>query len=245
MQTIATLVLSAAAFLNQMTQAHNAEAYHEQQAVSAELVVEFPGAFKMEGTMLFDTALGKSRLNLKDGTSVVFDGEKAWVTPAEKASPMMRFHVLTWPYFLAAPFKMNDPGVNVADPAPVALDDADDLQPAAKVTFDAGTGDAPDDWYCLFLDGKKRLKAMGYIVTYTKSQEEAEAKPSIILYDGFETVGDVTFSTKWTFHYWSPKTGIAEGDPKGSATVSNLKFVEFDAGMFEKPDGSAEATLPE
>ncbi len=245
MASVTTVILTALAFLNQMTEAHNMEAYQARTAVQADFAIAFPGAFELAGTMTFDTPVGKARLDLDDGTAVVFDGQNAWVTPAEKADPRMRFHVLTWPYFLAAPFKMGDPGVNLAEPTAMPINGPEDQHQAVKVTFDDGTGDAPDDWYYLFTDDQNRLSAMAYIVTFGKSAPEAEKKPSMIVYDGFETVEDVVFATQWSFHYWNPKAGIEPGEPKGTARITNIRFVEIDDSTFAKPEGAAEAPLPE
>ena len=51
------------------------------------------------------------------------------------------------------------------------------MRVGTKISFDAGVGDAPDDWYIAFTDDQGRMDALGYIVTYSKSQEEAEARP--------------------------------------------------------------------
>ncbi|MEM7587767.1 MAG: hypothetical protein AAF560_30545, partial [Acidobacteriota bacterium] len=62
-------------------------------------------------------------------------------------------------------------------------------------------------------------------------------------YDDFVNVGGVPFATTWTFHFWKPESGI-EGEPKGSAKISNIAFVDEPAGAFVKPSGAIEATPP-
>ncbi|MEM6552629.1 MAG: hypothetical protein AAF750_10950 [Planctomycetota bacterium] len=236
-----------------MEETHGAEAYRQHAAVAADFTVNFPGAFNMAGTMTFDTPLAKARLDLDDGITVVFDGTTAWASIPDGTSPnlpMLRFHVLTWPYFLAAPFKMSDPGVNLGpdDTAPNASapagPPAEFIIPDAKITFDAGTGDAPDDWYYLFTSDKGVLEALSYIVTYTKSAEEAEKQPSIIVYDGNQTIDGVTFSTQWTFHLWDKSKGVKPDSVKGTATISNIRFITPEADTFTKPDGANVLPIP-
>ncbi|MEM6392807.1 MAG: hypothetical protein AAF797_08560 [Planctomycetota bacterium] len=231
-----------------MEQTHGLEAYRQHAAVTADFAVTFPGAFEMSGTMTFDTPLGKARLDLADGSTVVFDGTTAHGKTADgsEPSPMLRFHVLTWPYFLAAPFKMSDPGVNLlpddtGPPTQPAFFDS----PEAKVTFDAGTGDAPDDWYYLFVSDKGVLEGMSYIVTYNKPAEVAEQKPSIIVYDGNQTIDGVTFSTQWSFHFWDKTNGIDQTTTKGTATISNIRFITPEPDTFTAPEGSTEIPLPQ
>ncbi|MEO1086823.1 MAG: hypothetical protein AAFY88_21525, partial [Acidobacteriota bacterium] len=63
------------------------------------------------------------------------------------------------------------------------------------------------------------------------------------LYDDFIDVDGVPFATTWTFHYWNPDSGI-DGEPKGSAKLSNVAFVDAPKGAFVKPTDAVEAKLP-
>lgn len=225
--------------------AHAASIYTKQSAVEADFTVTF-GPKPITGTMCFDPWLGKVRMELDGGTVIVFDGDTAWLSPAdaEVPGPPARFHVLTWPYFAAAAYKLDDPGTTLHDAGVMSVRGMDDQHPGVKVTFDAGVGDSPDDWYVAFADPETdRLSALAYIVTYGKEQEKAEETPGIILYEDFVEVDGVPFSTRWTFYNWNGKEGI-HGEPKGHATLSNIKFAEPDADAFVKPAGAAEAKTP-
>ena len=183
-------------------------------------------------------------MELSDSTVLVFNNGDAWVSPADADLPgaPARFHVLTWPYFVAAPYKLDDPGTRHAfEDAAVA--DANDRRMGIKVTFGEGVGDTPDDWYLAFRDRQTgRLDALAYIVTFGKEQAKAEEQPGIILYEDFKDVDGVPFATTWKFHHWDRDTGV--GEPKGSATLSNIKFVTPPDGSFDKPEDAVEATLP-
>lgn len=221
---------------------HGGEAYAAHDAVQADLKLDF-GPMKLAGTMTFTPSLSKARVDLDGVADLVFDGSAAWVSPsdAEVPGPPARFHVLTWPYFVAVPFKLDDPGTNHADAGQVAVTSADDVRVGTKISFDAGVGDAPDDWYIAFTDDEGRMDALAYIVTATKSKEEAESNPSIILYSDFVEVDGVTFASTWSFHYWDPAEGI--GKQKGTAELSNFKFVTPAADTFVKPDDAVESTM--
>lgn len=224
--------------------AHNAAVYEKQPAVRADFAVTF-GPQPFEGTMWFDPAVGKVRMELTDGGVIVFDGKTAWLSPAdaELPGPRARFHVLTWPYFAAAAYKLDDPGTTLHDAGVLSVRGTDDRHAGVKITFDAGVGDTPDDWYIAFADPQtNRLAALAYIVTYGKDQAEAEESPGIILYDDFVDIDGVPFSTQWTFHHWNGKDGI--GERKGHATLSNIAFVEPADDAFVKPDGAVEAKKP-
>jgi hypothetical protein len=184
-------------------------------------------------------------MTLADGTAIVYDGTTAWLSPAdaEVPGPPPRFHVLTWPYFMAAPYKLNDPGTNHEIYKGAKLKNGTE-HTGVKVTFGDDVGDTPDDWYIAIPDPQNRLTALAYIVTYGKDAEAAEASPSIILYDDFEVIDDVPFATSWSFRHWDPEAGIT-GEPKGSATLSNIRFRDdVEDGLFTKPDNAVEAKAP-
>ncbi|MEM1099616.1 MAG: hypothetical protein AAGH92_12610 [Planctomycetota bacterium] len=229
--------------------AHGKPAYDAMGAagklVMAEFDVDFGGGDLLAGTMWFDTQVGQARMELDNGAVVVFDGEACWVSQDAPDIPYgYRFHALTWPYFLAAPFKLSDPGVSHAliEEAPLT---ASRTSEATKMTFDDGVGDAPDDWYVVFPvphDGS--LAALAYIVTYDMAVAYAEAKPSIVFYTQPETVDGATFATELIFHFWDQETGVQGEEPKGVMTVSNIAFVDPPAEAFAAFDGSVESTLP-
>ncbi len=236
--------LTPAEYVREIEDAHQADRYDQQSAIQAEAVIDF-GSMRLETTMIFTPSTGMVRLTLADGTDIIFNGRTAWVSPdtAQVPGPPARFHVLTWPYFVAAAYKLNDPGTHLESVPDVPLQGGRSL-PGVRVTFDPSVGDTPDDWYVAVKDPETdRLTALAYIVTFGKDKNEAEAKPSIMLYDDFIEVDGVPFATTWTFHHWDAVEGIT-GEPKGSAMLSNIKFVSADENTFAVPEDAVEAKIP-
>ena len=230
------------AFAAVIETAHGLTAWQANKAVKAHIELVWGGQTMLQGTMLFDTPVGKSRIELDDGTVMVFDGQDAWVSPSDSPLEGARFHLLTWPYFLAAPMKLRDPGSHLAplDPMPQGGREL----PAARLTFDAGVGDSPDDWYILYGDpDTQHLVAMAYIVTYGKDKEEAEKEPHAITFEDFETVDGVTLSTRWQFWHWDPEQGT-HGEPMGHAKITNIQFVEPSLQDFQKPTDAKRDVIP-
>jgi len=230
-------------FAQRIETAHGLAAWQAHKAVRAHIKIEMGGQSVLQGTMLFDTPVGKSRIKLDDGTVMVFDGQDAWVSPSDSPLEGARFHLLTWSYFLAAPMKLRDPGSHLVplDPMPQAGREL----PAAKLTFDAGVGDSPDDWYILYRDpDTQHLVAMAYIVTYGKDKEEAEKEPHAITFDDFETIDGVTFSTRWQFWHWDPQLGT-HGQPMGHAQITDIQFVEPAPQDFQKPTDAKRDAPPQ
>lgn len=228
--------------IKDLEKGHNKPAWSSHSVLKSGLEVHFGGQKILEGTLFFDTVVGHSRIELADGTVLVFDGEAAWVSPADASVPRARFHLLTWPYFVAAPFKFSDPGANV-EPKGVKVV-GEEAYETALVTFDPGTGDAPRDWYYLYIDPvKKRLHALAYIVTYGTPKEEAEEDPHAVVYSNYMLVGGCLIPRQYDFYSWSEEEGI-HGEKIGEFMITDPEFVELEAARFEKPENALEDPLP-
>lgn len=227
--------------IHRVETAHGVEVLDRSKAIHAKVHVVFPGAFELKGDMAFVLATGQARLDLADGKSVVFDGQAAYVTGGQ-AGPMDRFHVLTWPYFLSSPFRMTDGGVVLGVVESLPLRGLSNKLQAVNIGFEAGTGDAPDDWYKLFVGPGDRISALAYIVTFGKTVEQAEASPSIMVVSKHTKVDGLLLPTSVTFAFWDENSGITK--EKGTATFSDVRIQDPTDDLFKAPANAAIAPLP-
>ncbi|MCA9295458.1 MAG: hypothetical protein KC983_03055 [Phycisphaerales bacterium] len=230
-----------AGFAQAIEAAHGATSYRAKEMLCADLVVAFGGNTRIDGTLYFDIDSERVRIEQPGKPTLVWDGEKAWVADGA-TSPGARFHLRTWTYFLAVPFKLCDPGAHLTPHGTLPLR-AGETYTTARLTFGENVGDAPDDWYIVYRDASNRVKAMSYIVTYNGDVESAEKEPHAIVYDDFQTVDGATFSTDWTFYNWSAETGVT-GEPLGHVTVKNIRFEPQRDALFAKPANATEDVLP-
>ncbi|MGF1447900.1 MAG: hypothetical protein ACFB20_00630 [Opitutales bacterium] len=233
------------AVIDRVYAAHGIEHWWQTQAFQAEIRVEFGGNVGVDGTMTFQTNGPGARLDLKDGTTVVFDGKTAWLAPkgAAFAPPGARFHVLTWPWFAYAPFKLTGPGVIMSDFRTVETESLG-THWVSRQTFASGTGDAPEDWYDILVNPETgRIDAMGYIVTYYQSAQKAEEKPGAIVYHDYTRVGGILVSLRWLFQEYDAETGEVSGR-KGEAVLSNPRLVDLGPDFFTRPANAQEELLP-
>ena len=222
--------------------AHGIDAWRGQEVLAADILLNLGGKTVLSGKLLMETTRGRSRIELADGTLLVFDGTDAWVSPASAQIEGARFHLRTWPYFIAAPMKLQDPGSKLSVLGKRQL--AGQAYTAARLTFQGGVGDTPDDWYITYAHPQThRLHAMAYIVTYGKDPAAAEKEPHLIMYEEFETIDGVSISTRWRFWPWSPEQG-SHGDPIGDVSLSNVEFVKPTADGFARPDDARPDILP-
>ncbi|MGB3179999.1 MAG: hypothetical protein WBB45_01320 [Cyclobacteriaceae bacterium] len=223
--------------------AHGDDTWNSHQAIQGDITVVFNGSERIKGNMIAETSVGRVRIELMDSTILVWDGNKAWVSPDTSSMQGARFHLKTWPYFLAAPMKLDDPGTVWQD-----MTDGELLgqnYTRRKLTFKSGTGDSPDDWYIIYKEpDTDKLKAMSYIVTYGNTVEKASEAPHVIVYDDYQEVDGTMLARSWKFYNWSEEKGI-QGDSIGYVTVSNLSFTEVADSLFTEPTGAREDKMPE
>jgi hypothetical protein len=233
---------AAESFAEAIAKAHARDVWAAKDAIRSDIVVRFGEDTILEGRMLSTTSMSRTRLDLASGAVAIWDGETAWVSPPDAAIEQARFHVLTWPYFLSAPMKLQDPGTRLEPLGQKPL--RGESHETARLTFEPGVGDTPDDWYIVYKDLETdRLKAMAYIVTFGTTAEEAEKEPHAITYDEFVVVEGVPIPTKWTFWMWSESEGI-HGEPIGGVTLASPAFVSTTAADFAVPENARSEGLP-
>jgi hypothetical protein len=230
-------------FAAPIARAHSADVWHGKGAFQSGIVVRFGGNQILEGRMLTTPSMSRTRIELASGAVAIWDGEEVWVSPGGAEFPEARFHALTWPYFLSAPMKLRDAGARLEPLGSKEL--RGEAFETARLTFDAGVGDTPDDWYVLYRNPESgRLAAMAYIVTFGTSREEAEKEPHAITYDEFVDVEGVPIPTRWTFWMWSEEAGI-HGDPIGDVVLENPSFVAPEASAFGVPEDARKEEMPQ
>ncbi|MGE9290328.1 MAG: DUF6503 family protein [Puniceicoccales bacterium] len=230
--------------VSQTQSAHNLQSWWGKDLVEADVVITFGGNDIIDGTFLFEAHGPKARYDRKDGTSIIFDGDSAWVTPASAEAPKGRFHVLTWPWFIMAPFKMAGDGINLSELSETEVDGVEYI--TLFQTFGADMGDTPDDWYRFYINPETQLiDAMAYIVTYGKDTETANAQASIIKYLNYEDEGGPVIARNYEFWYWDHEANAYEGDsPKGTGKVTAVSYPERTENPFAIPEDSRKLELP-
>ena len=190
-----------------------------------------PSGPALDTRQLVDPWAARAVHTLPDSSaSFGWTGTEAWVMPGgAEIGTNARFWALTPYYFVSIPFVFADPGVRLAE-APA---DSVEGRPVdvIRVTFEPGTGDAPDDYYDLLLDPETdRVRAIRYVVSYGPFNPDGGHTPeTLMLYDGAQTVGGVTVQQGF-------RSFLSEsGTPKARGTVSELEAVPATNAMFARP----------
>tara|TARA_R110000744_G_scaffold350479_1_gene456166 strand:+ start:100 stop:993 length:894 start_codon:yes stop_codon:yes gene_type:complete len=151
-------------------------------------------------------------------------GEQAWVKAKDSTSFEYdtKFWALTPLYFYGQPFVLNGEGVNLELLPEVTY--KQQKQDVVKVTFDAGTGDAPDDYYILYFSKEShKLVAIRYIVSYPEYFKDGGHAPEKFMeVIGENTVNGILFPTSYKT-YWLTKDK-KPGEYITQIDVSNVSF---------------------
>jgi len=222
-------------FAKGIESAHNKTDWDNKRAVSFDISLSFGGQERLNGKVTSLTNSSKIRIDKKNDTQLIYDGNKVYLCPANAEAKGARFDMFTWQYFFSIPFKLTDPGTKWETLESVELNgNPYDL---GKLSFEKNIGDAPDDWYVIYQERQSGLlHAAAYIVTFGTEQEKAEQNPHAIVYSNYKVVEGIPIATKWFFHNWNSTEGF--GDQLGEATISNVVFFNAKDSLFEKPENS-------
>jgi len=222
---------------------HKKDAFLKHKAISFKTSILFGGNVHLEGKITMLTDGSKIRIDKKDESKIIYTGENVFLCPKDASDKGARFDIFTWTYFFGMPYKLDDPGTKWELGNNMALDGTD--HQTAKLTFEPGTGDAPDDWYVVYTDNKDNsLQAAAYIVTFGSGEDtsKAEEDPHAIRYRDYKIVEGIPFATKWEFYGWSNDKGMND-TLIGEATITDITFLDKEESIFEKPDNAKEIKL--
>ena len=217
-------------FVQKSTKAHNMSEFYRKEAISFDLNLIMGGTPRIQGKLTLLTNSSKGIFELSDGNTIIYNNGKVYHSPNIDKPEKVRFNAYTWSYFFLFPYKMADKGTVWSDFPTKKMSGTE--YNVNKLTFEANTGDAPDDWYVVYTDKESNLVATAaYIVTFSKSQAEAEQNPHAISYSKYKEINNIPIATEWIFSNWNEAEGVL--DTIGTGTLSNIKFVTPPASLFE------------
>jgi hypothetical protein len=203
-ETAADIPVDAPAVVADMIAAHGGlDAWRVAPAVSFEDEFAAPGSPASVSRVSVEQGSRRAHIEYPGANaSAMWDGTNCWSRNWSFPFPP-RFIVLLNYYFLNLPWLTMDPGVKLAESgtAKILADPTEYV--TVMMTFEAGTGDTPDDYYRLYIDpATKRLKACDYIVTYRALLPEgvASTPEHLLVFEEHQTVGGLVVPVKYTIY---------------------------------------------
>ncbi len=235
------------AYIKPLEEYHGFDTWMNQKAFQAEFHSDVHET--MSGTITFTTNMSHCRMDVNDGSCIVWDGEKCWVSPPNVDYEEPRFKILTYVYFYLQPFKFSDQGsfIELLDQERIIHGRPCDV---ARMTFSPDLGPAPEDWYLIFKDQKtQRLLTTAYINTYGSGLNEiAQITGSSCTYEDIRPMPshpEVKIAHICRLRKWSNALGPALIS-HGRLTLENPRFVnDLPADFFSRPENSREDVIPE
>lgn len=187
-----------------------------------------------------DTWSSRAVHNLSHDKGVKFgwDGQQAWKHPSDASLKInARFWSLAPYYFVGVPFVLADKGLKYELLEDEIIESA--IHHKVKVSFENGIGDAPDDYYIVYIDQEtKFVDALIYIVSYPKFfPNGGHSEEKFMDYIGAQTVDGITLPKEY-------KTYLREGENGFVRHVTDVALTElsFNKGLakdyFKIPDGA-------
>ena len=214
-------------------------------SVEYDLVYERPSGEKRDH-QLFDLRTRDGLITADEYTLGASKGD-VWIKPRLDAlgPTPPRFYMWTPFYFFGMPFVFADPGVKREPLGRKTFQGAE--YDVVKITYEAGTGDSPDDFYISYIDpASGRLKLAVYIVTYPslrKGKPMEELEEHAIVFEEWQEANGLTVPRSAAYFDWKNET--IEGEPLGRLRFANVQFSTTppDASKFTKPADAVVAPL--
>jgi len=220
-------------FVEKAEEAHRKSAFLKKDYLEFDLQLRFGGKERLNAHITVATNSTESIIELQSGETIITRKDEVWCSPGLAQEKSVRFDAYTWTYFFLFPYKLDDPGTKWSSSAIDSL--AGSSYRTAKLTFEPKTGDAPDDWYITYLDRETNLiRYAAYIVTASRSREEAEEDPHAIEYLDYRTISGIPIAHKWKFWTWREREGLTQ--ILGDANLENFQFLSEEKFDFEIPE---------
>ena len=169
-----------------------------------------------------------------------WDGKVAWVKRNDtlKFPFNVRFWALTPYYFLGQPCIFDGKGVKLEKLEDKVLHGKN--HDAVKISFEEGTGDAPDDYYINYYEKESHLlKAIRYIVSYPAYYKDGGHSPEkIMIVNDYKTIQGIVFPISYTTFKIS-KNQSEIGDKVTDIKVSKISFIKTLKDNYFKPPNDA------
>lgn len=172
-----------------------------------------------------------------------WNGEQAWITPGPDAFPTpARFWATTPFYFVGIPFVLADPGARYERLQDAELDGV--AHRMVKVTYDAGTGDSPDDYYVIYVHPEThRVSAIRYIVAFPGFFEPGRHSPEKLMrYGELREVDGLWLAHRFDTYRWDADAARV-GELATNITAGGYTLGEsWPATRFDPVDGAEVTT---
>ncbi|MBI1358613.1 MAG: hypothetical protein GC160_30125 [Acidobacteria bacterium] len=179
--------------------------------------------------------------------SFAWDGEQAWIFPADTPKVNPRFWALTGFYFSQIPFVLADPGVSYEKLPDEELDGK--TYSMVKCTFGSGVGDAPGDHYILYIDpADQMVRAIRYTVTFGRGARPAGKKAAgppretLFYYEDYATADGLKTPQHFNGFWFDDGK---QGEFKNEAWATNISYSQpFDESKLAMPEGGRVQPMP-
>lgn len=221
-------------FVHKIEKAHQKKKFLSKEAIQFDLKLAFGGQEKLDAKITLLTNSSKGVIAYKNGAKIIFDNDKVFYSADIPNEETVRFDAYTWGYFFIFPNKLSDSGTKWSFYDNTEVNSKE--YATQKLTFESGTGDAPDDWYVVYANKSTNLiEKAAYIVTVNGNKEKAEKNPHVINYLDYKEVEGIPIATKWLFWEWKKNVGVTK--KIGNASLTNIKFVSINNDLF-RPDSN-------
>lgn len=217
--------------------AHGGAQFRMRAILQCDLTVE-AGERSLQGKLTMQTNDLATRLDLADGSALVFDGSTCWVAP--ESNPLAEGagvqRLLTLRALVAAPFMARDSHVKVSFYRATMVMGAD--VDGFRIDWRFGNH-MPAQTLMGYSDARKRelsvlgCDALGGLL----GLPEGEGGVRCVVFTDLQAFEGMLLPTTWWLYDWTEAAGV-RGERLATVKIANVQFLRADAVQFTPPGGS-------
>jgi hypothetical protein len=221
-------------FTGAVAKAHGAASFGADSLISFRIVADRSGSKIMDGEIIASPDLKQVRYEGVNGTTVVCDGPQTYISPEGASFPHKPDYLRLWPLLATAPYQLNRDYVKITPEKERALEGI--LQHTARLTF------VPEnrsmEWALLYKNADSVLSGFAYKPLSIAPNVTEATTPTMVVFRRNEQLGDLLIPSVLEFYAWDEEKGIT-GERIGSATITEVQFLNKDVWRFDPPKGKA------
>lgn len=213
--------------ISSIEQAHQKANFLEKKAVTFTINIKSKNREELNARVSFLTNYKKIKVEKSDGTTIIYNGQKAVLFPKSNNYDRAKKDLWTWVNLFSLPFRLeqSDTGNKSEDSL------HNKSYNTLRLTLKNINPNASEDHLKLYA-----AKTTGFITAaiFTQNSKKLLDHAQATLFKDYFSLKGVPIAKYWEFYKWNQGKGIY-GDKQGEVTFSKVKFFDPPQNYFYSP----------
>lgn len=214
--TETTAISSAQSAAQDIAKAHHIKRFKVNKAISFQLKVKFAKDSSFAAKVSLNTKLDKIRVELHQGTVLIYDGKSTGIFPKSNAYPQAASDLWTWANLFALPFEVEQYAHDWKTQTPDSID-AKSYKRLA-INFSENPIWPNQQWTTLYTS-----PSTGFLHLATYKSAAPQHPTRAVIYDNYFSLHGVPIAKQWKIYSWDTQKN-QRGQKLAEVEISQVRF---------------------